>query len=69
LAIGLYFAWTLSLSPLFVVLWSAAYAVLVTAYTRFLFTPTPVTSKLGPYAEAYMVAVLVIQTVENMVLV
>jgi hypothetical protein len=68
-AVGLYFAWTLSLSPLFVVLWSAAYAVLVTAYTRFLFTPTPVTSKLGPYAEVYMVAVLVIQTVENMVLV
>jgi hypothetical protein len=67
-AIGLYFAWTLSLSPLFVVLWSAAYAVPVAAYARFLLRPTPATSKLGPYAEAYMVAVLAIQTVENMFL-
>jgi len=66
--IGLYFAWMLSLSPLFVVLWSAAYAVPVAAYGRFLLRPTPVTSKLGPYAEAYMVAVLAIQTVENMFL-
>jgi UbiA prenyltransferase family len=68
-AIGLYFAWTLSLSSLFVVLWSAAYGVPVTVYARFLLRPTPVTAKLGSYAQAYMVAVLAIQTVENMFLV
>jgi 4-hydroxybenzoate polyprenyltransferase len=67
-AIGLYFAWTSPLSAAFLALWSAAYAVPVVAYARFLLRPTAVTSKLGPYAEAYMVAVLAIQTVENMFL-
>lgn len=63
--IGLYFAWTLSLSPLFVVLWSAAYAACVAAYTRFLLKPTSVSARLGPFAEGYMVAVLAIQAIEQ----
>ena len=67
-SIGLYFAWILSLSPLFVVLWSAAYAVPVAALIRFLHEPTPVTSRLGPYAEVYMLAILAVEAVENLFL-
>lgn len=62
--IGLCFAWTLPLSPAFIVLWSSAYAVPVVAYGRFLRDPTPLTAKLGRYAEFYMLAVLSIQTLE-----
>ena len=65
--IGLYFARTLSLSPLFVALWLAAYAVPVAAYARFLLNPTPATAKLRRYAEAYMLAVPGIQALDHIV--
>jgi hypothetical protein len=65
-AIGLYFAWNLPLSTAFVALWSAAYAVPLGAYARFLLKPTPASAKLGPYAEFYMLAVLGIQALEHM---
>jgi 4-hydroxybenzoate polyprenyltransferase len=62
LVIGLYFVWSLALSPLFAFLWATAYLVPMVAYARFLVRPTASTAKVGPYAEAYMVMVLALQT-------
>jgi 4-hydroxybenzoate polyprenyltransferase len=62
LVIGMYFVWSLALAPLFAVLWAIAYLVPMAAYARFLLRPTATTAKVGPYAEAYMVIVLALQT-------
>ncbi|MBI4527118.1 MAG: hypothetical protein HY695_25255 [Deltaproteobacteria bacterium] len=61
--IGLYFAWTLSLSLAFITLWCAGYLIPIWAYARFIQNPTPATSKLGPYAEAYLLIVLAVQII------
>jgi steroid 5-alpha reductase family enzyme len=56
--IGAYWALTLPLSPVFVVLWVAAYAVVVRGHVRFLLRPSPATARLRPIAELYTLLLL-----------
>jgi hypothetical protein len=68
LGIGLHFHYALSLSPAFPSILLAAYAIVWWGYLRFLRNPAPATSKLKPYAEAYLFIVLIAQAVEHGVL-
>ena len=58
-AIGLYFHWTRALSGVSLVIWLIGYSVTMRAHVRFLLSPNPVTSRLRPYAERYIVTILV----------
>ncbi len=57
LVIGLYFYTSLALSPVFLALLLIGYGRTAWAYARFLLYPSPVTSKLKPYAEQYTLTV------------
>jgi 4-hydroxybenzoate polyprenyltransferase len=54
--IGLYFTISLPLSPLFLAVLMIGYGRTFWAYLRFLVDPSPLTSKLKPYAEQYTLA-------------
>jgi 4-hydroxybenzoate polyprenyltransferase len=55
--IGLYFYRSLALSPVFLALLVMGYGRTIWAHLRFLLYPSPVTSKLKPYAEQYTLTV------------
>jgi hypothetical protein len=57
-AIGLYLYRILSLSTAFPAIMAIGYGRAVWAHGRFILNPTPVTSKLKPFAEQYVMAVL-----------
>jgi hypothetical protein len=57
-AIGLYLYRILSLSSAFPVIMAIGYGRAVWAHGRFILNPTSVTSKLKPFAEQYVMAVL-----------
>lgn len=63
--IGLYFYRTLSLSTIFLVILAAGYGMTVWGHARFLMKPNPVTSRLKPFAERYILTVLVAHTIEH----
>jgi 4-hydroxybenzoate polyprenyltransferase len=63
--IGLYLYWTLSLTAFFLGILVAGYLVVLGSYVRFVLNPTPVTSKLKPSAEQYMLCVFVAQILEH----
>jgi len=65
LGIGLHFHYALSLSPAFPGILLAAYVIVWWGYLRFLGNPAPATSKLKPYAEAYLLLVLLAQALEQ----
>ena len=56
--LGLFFSSTLSLPWQFAVLLSAAYGMTMWSHIRFILNPSPVTSKLKPYAERYILSAL-----------
>lgn len=63
--IGLYFYRTLSLSTIFLAMLVAGYGMTVWGHARFLVDSNPVTSKLKPFAERYILTVLVAHTIEH----
>ncbi len=64
-SIGLYFYWAFSLSSLFLAILATGYAVMIWGYVRFIFYPSPVTSKFRPLAEVFIFCVLIGQSVEH----
>ncbi len=64
-AIGLYFYWRLSLSPLFAVTLAGAYAITIWGHIRFMLLPSPATSKLKNFAELFIILVLIAQSIEH----
>jgi len=69
LIIGLYFYWTLSLSGVFLAMILLGYAITMWGHARFLLNPNPVTSKLKPFAERYILIVLMANLLEHTLLV
>lgn len=69
LLIGLYFHWTLSLSGVFLAILLLGYGITMWGHTRFLLNPNPVTSKLKPFAERYILIVLIANLLEHRLLV
>jgi len=65
LAIGVYFYWSLSLSHLFLGTLLAGYALTLSGHLRFLLNPTPVTSKLRPFAEGYILTIVIVNIWEH----
>jgi len=63
LLLALYFYLKLAFSPVALVLLAAGYLVTLTGLARFLLRPGPSTSKLRPFAEAYILFVLAALTV------
>lgn len=63
--IGLYFYWKFDFSGIFLVIWLAGYGMTMWGHARFLFSPTPVTSKLKPFAERYILIVLIANILER----
>jgi 4-hydroxybenzoate polyprenyltransferase len=63
--IGLYFYWTFSLSSLFLAILATGYATVIWGHARFIRQLNPATSKLRPFAEAFILCVLVAQTLEH----
>jgi 4-hydroxybenzoate polyprenyltransferase len=59
--IGCYFFWTLSLPGIYLVILAAGYGMTVWGHVRFLSRPNPVTSKLKPFAERYVLSIIVAQ--------
>lgn len=64
IVLGLYFYLTLSFSNLFLVILSLGYLLTMWGHIRFLLRPTPVTSKLKPFAERYMLSVFIARIVQ-----
>ncbi len=58
-ALGVYFFWSLSLSPVFLTLMAAGWAVALWANIRFAFSPIRAHAKLAPFADAFILCVLV----------
>jgi len=69
LAIGVYFYWSLSLSHLFLGTLLAGYALTLSGHLRFLLNPTPVTSKLRPFAEGYILTIVIVNIWEHRLLI
>jgi hypothetical protein len=67
-ALGLYFFWSLSLSSVFLTLMAAGWAVALWANMRFAFNPIRTNAKLAPFADAFILCVLVGLGVEFTVL-
>ncbi len=67
-ALGLYFSWSLSLSPVFLTLLATGWAVALWANIRFAFSPIRANAKLAPFADAFILCVLVGLGVEFTVL-
>jgi hypothetical protein len=63
--IGLYFYRTLSFSIVFLVILAAGYGLTMIGHVRFIFEPNPVTSKLKPFAERYILSVFIARIVQN----
>lgn len=63
--IGLYFYHVLSLSAVFLGILAAGYGMTAWRHVRFLLNPNPVTSKLKPFAEGYILTVLVAHTIQH----
>ena len=59
LAIGLYFYATLSFSWIFAAILTTGYAITMWSHGRFILRPSPVTSKLKPFAESYIVTLFI----------
>lgn len=57
--IALYFIQKLSFSWVFAIIFAAGYAITIWAHARFVFKPNPVTSKLKPFGEKYILSVLI----------
>ena len=66
-AIGLYLYLGLSLSPAFPVLMAIGYGRAIWAHIRFIFNPTPISSKLKPFAEQYILAVLLARLLDYII--
>jgi heme O synthase-like polyprenyltransferase len=62
--IGLYFYRALSFSILFLVILSLGYLLTMWGHVRFILRPNPVTSKLKPFAERYMLSVFIARIVQ-----
>ena len=58
-AFGLYFYWSISLSPVFLALLTVGWAVALWANIRFAFSPIRANAKLAPFADAFILCVLV----------
>lgn len=58
LGVGIYFHASLDLSPVYLAFLFIAYGSLAFGYARFLLRPSPETSKLRPFAEAYILSIL-----------
>lgn len=63
--IGVYFYWAFSLSSLFLAILASGYATVIWGHARFIMQPNPATSKLRAFAEAFILCVLIAQTVEH----
>jgi len=66
LCIAVYFYQSLSLTWVFLALVMTGYARAVWAHVRFMVRPNPVTSKLKPFAEQYVLTVLAAGVVERL---
>lgn len=62
--IGLYLQAALSLSLAYLAVLTGGYGLAVWAHVRFLLNPNPLTSKLKPFAETFIVCVLAAQVLE-----
>jgi len=63
-SIGLYFYWTLSFSKVFLAILSVGYGMTMWGHVRFILRPNPVTSKLKPFAERYILSVFIARIVQ-----
>ncbi len=63
-AIGFYFFLSLSLSGIFLAILLAGYGMTMWGHIRFVICPNPVTSKLKPFAERYILSVLTAQVID-----
>jgi len=63
--IGLYFYWTLYYSKIFLLILVVGYGMTMWGHARFLLNPNPVTSKLKPFAERYILSVLIAYILEH----
>lgn len=66
-AIGWYIYWSLSMSLAFPVLMTIGYGRALWGYIRFIINPNPVTSKLKPFAEQYLLSVFIAILIAYMV--
>lgn len=64
-AIGLYFYRVFSLSAIFLALLALGYATAIAGHARFVRRPSPASSKLRPFAEAFILCVLIAHSVEH----
>jgi 4-hydroxybenzoate polyprenyltransferase len=64
LVIGLYFYRTLSFSEVFLAILLTGYGLTLWGHVRFIFRPNPVTSKLKPFAERYILSVFIARIVQ-----
>jgi len=62
--IGLYFYLTLSFSEVFLAILLTGYGLTLWGHVRFIFRPNPVTSKLKPFAERYILSVFIARIVQ-----
>lgn len=69
LSIGLYFFWALSFSGIFLLILLAGYAVAIWGHGRFISNPNPMTSKLKPFAERFILSVVSAQILNHVLLV
>jgi len=65
LAIAVWFYWSLSLSGVFLGTLLAGYGITLSGHLRFLLNPSPVTSKLRPFAELYILAIVIVNIWEH----
>jgi 4-hydroxybenzoate polyprenyltransferase len=68
-AIGLYFYYTLQLSPVFLTILTVGYAIVVWSYGRFVVKPNRTTSKLKPFVEIYILSILFAGCTEYVILI
>jgi 4-hydroxybenzoate polyprenyltransferase len=61
---AVFIAWLESFSGLYVVVCLIGYCVAVMGYVRFLYRPTPMTSRLRPFAESFMLVIALAGCVE-----
>jgi 4-hydroxybenzoate polyprenyltransferase len=64
--IGFYFFWALSLSGIFLAILLAGYGMTIWGHTRFVIHPNPATSRLKPFAERFILSILVAQIISRL---
>lgn len=69
LSIGLFFFWALSFPGIFLLILFAGYAVAIWGHGRFISNPNPMTSKLKPFAELFILSVVSAQILNHILLV